>query len=101
MLSRQTSHARTMRSTFEERVLAQLGGTKKLKIQGAYLEPVTRRNSVNLTWTVLEESLHKYYADSKKPDETDAVLKYIREKRETKSTTYLKKTPIVETLTEK
>ena len=102
MLSRQITTARNMRTTFEERVLAQLGSTKRLKIQGAILEPATRRNSVNLNWTVLEESLHKYYAEQKKPDETAAVLKFIRENRELKSTVYLKKTPLVENaITEK
>jgi hypothetical protein len=45
---------------------------------------------------VLEESLHKYYSAQKKTDETDAILKFMREHRETKTVTYLKKTPIEE-----
>ena len=94
MLSRQIVTARNMRNTFEERILAQLGSTKRLKIQGATLEPATRRNSVNLNWSVLEESLHKYYTTQKKTDETDAILKFMRENRETKTTVYLKKTPL-------
>ena len=92
MLSRQMTTARNMRNNFEERILSQLGGTKRLKIQGAVLEPATRKNSVSLNWGSLEESLHKYYTTNKKADETDAILKFMRENRETKTTTYLKKT---------
>ena len=95
MLSRQIVTARNMRTTFEERIRAQLGNTKRLKIQGATLEPATRRNSVNLNWTVLEEALHKYYAAQKKPDETAAIIKFMHDNRETKSTVYLKKTPLI------
>ena len=107
MLGRQVTTARNMRNTFEERVLAQLGGTKRLRIKGAILEPASRKNSVVLNWSVLEESLHKYYSTQKKTDETDAILKFMREHRETKTVTYLKKTPTEEvaapvaTITEK
>ena len=60
------------------------------------LEPATRKNSVSLNWGSLEESLHKYYSAQKRTDETDAVLKFIKENREIKTSTYLKKTPLVD-----
>lgn len=96
MLARQVTTARNMRNTFEEKILSLLGNTKRLKIQGATLEPATRKNSVGLNWTVLEESLHKYYATNKKTDETDALLAFLRENRGSKTTVYLKKTPNVD-----
>jgi hypothetical protein len=97
MLSRQMLNARNMRNSFEDKILSLLGNTKRLRIQGAILEPCTRKNSVGLNWTVLEESLHKYYKDTKKTDETDEILNFLRENRGSKTTVYLKKTPIVET----
>lgn len=96
MLSRQMLNARNMRNSFEDKILSLLGNTKRLRIQGAILEPCTRKNSVGLNWTVLEDSLHKYYADNKKADETDTILTFLRENRGSKTTVYLKKTPIVE-----
>jgi len=93
-LAKQVITARNMKNTFEEKVLNLLGGVKRLRIQGAILEPATRKNCVGLNWTVLEESLHKYYANSKKPDETEAILTFLKENRGTKTTAYLKKTPL-------
>jgi len=98
MLTRQIATARSMRATFEERVLSLLGGTKRLRIQGAFLEPTTKRTNINLNWTTLEESLHKYYESNKKPDETENILNFMRENRVTKSTLYLKKTPLIDNI---
>ena len=97
MLARQVLTARNMKNSFEEKVLSLLGNTKRLRIQGAILEPATRKNSAGLNWTVLEESLHKYYESNKKNDDTDSILAFLKENRETKTTTYLKKSPITET----
>jgi hypothetical protein len=96
MLTRQVMHARNMRASFEEKILGLLGNTKRLRIQGATLEPATRKNSAGLNWTNLEESLHKYYEINKKTDETDTILTFLKDNRGTKVTTFLKKTPLVE-----
>jgi len=96
MLTRQIATARNMRATFEERVLALLGGTKRLRVQGALLEPATKKTNIHLNWTTLEEALHKYYETSKKTDETENILNFMRENRGTKSTSYLKKTVLIE-----
>ena len=95
-LGRQINTARNMRNTFEDKVLELLGSVKRLRIQGAILEPATRRSSVSLNWTTLEESLHKYFAEKRRPDETDAILTFLRDNRGTKSTTYLKKITLTE-----
>ena len=68
MLSRQIATARNMRATFEDRVLSLLGSTKRLRIKGALLEPAVKKTNINLNWTTLEESLHKYFDSVKKPD---------------------------------
>lgn len=98
MLSRQLQTARNMRHTFEEKILSLLGNTKRLRIQGATLEPVTKKNSMPLNWTTLEESLHRYYESTGKKDETDLILNYMKENRGSKMVTFLKKTPTVEPL---
>ena len=97
MLARQVQTARNMKNTFEERVLSLLGKTKRLRIQGAILEPASRKNTVGLNWTVLEESLHKYYLTNKKHDDTEEILAFLKENRGSKMTTYLKKTPLIDT----
>jgi len=88
--------ARNLKNKFEESVLSLLGNVKRLRIQGAILEPATRNNSVSLNWTTLEETLHKYYADTKKPDDTAALLKFLKEHRGQKTTVFLKRMPIDE-----
>lgn len=96
-LSKQMTTARNLRNQFEQQVLSMLGKTKRLRIQGAVLEPSTKSNSVTLNWTTLEETLHKYYSDNKKPDETLALLKFLKENRGQKTTVYLKKMPLDDT----
>lgn len=92
MLAKQVVTARNMKNTFEEKILNLLGNIKRLRIQGAILEPATRKNSLGLNWTVLEESLHKYYESTKKKDETEAIIAFLKENRGSKTSTYLKKT---------
>ena len=94
MLAKQVVTARNMKNTFEEKILKLLGGIKRLRIQGALLEPATRKNSLGLNWTVLEESLHKYYATANKTDETDTIIAFLKENRGSKTTVYLKKTTV-------
>lgn len=98
-LTKQMTTARNLRNNYEQQVLSLIGKTKRLRIKGAYLEPATKNNSVTLNWTTLEETLHKYYVDAKKPDETEALLKYLRDNRGQKSTVFLKKTNFDESVT--
>jgi len=99
LLARQVVTARNMKNTFEEKVLSLLGKTKRLRIKGALLEPATRKNSIGLNWTTLEESLHKYYEANKKADETDEIIVFLKDNRGSKTTVYLKKTLVDETNT--
>jgi len=91
-LAKQIVTARNMKNTFEEKVLKLLGKTKRLRIQGAILEPASRTNSMPLNWGLLEESLKKYYEHENKPDETEKIISFLKEHRGSKTTTYLKKT---------
>lgn len=90
-LAKQVTTARNLRNRFEEQVLGLLGNTKRLRIHGAFLEPSTKKTSVPLNWTTLEESLHKYYTETKKTDETKAIIDFLRENRNQKESVYLKK----------
>jgi hypothetical protein len=81
-----------MKKKFDEQIISLIGGIKRIKIHGAVLEMTTRRNSIPLNWTILEESLHKYYEKNKKHDETDEIIAFLQDNRETKTTTFLKKT---------
>jgi len=98
-LSKQMISARNLRNRYEEQVIQQMGKSKRLRISGAILEPTTKNTSITLNWTTLEETLHNYYEDTKKPDETDNLLKYLKENRGQKSTVFLKKIPIDNTVT--
>jgi len=96
MLNRQMTTARNMKASFEEKILSMMGGTKRLRIQGAILEPASKKSAASLSWSGLEEALHKYYTTNKKTDETDAILAFLRDNRGSKSITYLKKTSLTE-----
>jgi len=93
MFSKQIQTARNMRNVFEEKILSLLGQTKRLRIQGAILEPITKKTNAPLNWTTLEESLHKYFEANKRKDETEAILNFMKENRGSKQITFLKKSP--------
>jgi len=90
-LSKQMTTARNLKNRFEEQILQQLGKVKRLRINGAYLEPTTKNISVPLNWTGLEESLHKYFSENQKSDDTDEIIKFLKNNRNQKSTVFLKK----------
>ena len=97
-LSKQSITARNLRNKYEEQVIQHMGNSKRLRISGAILEPTVKNASIPLNWTTLEETLHKYYENCKKPDETAALLKYLKDNRSQKSTVFLKKIPLDETV---
>lgn len=96
LLNKQMTTARNMKASFEEKVLTLMAGTKRLRIQGAILEPASKKSATSLSWSGLEEALHKYYSTNKKTDETDAILAFLRDNRGSKSMLYLKKTALTE-----
>ena len=95
-LQKQVTNARTMRNTFEDKILTHLetgpmkGAT--LQITGATLQKATRPKTTDLSWSFLETSLHEYYRAKGKPDETKALLEFLQSKRDTRAIPYLKKT---------
>ena len=97
-LSKQMTTARNIKNKFEEQVLSLLGSAKRVRIQGAFLEPTTKNSCVTLNWKTLEETLHKYYSDNNKPDETAALLKFLKDNRGQKTNVYLKKMPFDESV---
>jgi hypothetical protein len=90
-LSKQMTTARNLKNRFEEQILQQLGKVKRLRINGAYLEPTTKNISAPLNWAGLEETLHKYFSENQKTDETDAIIKFLKNNRNQKSSVFLKK----------
>jgi hypothetical protein len=95
-LQKQVTNARTMRTTFEDKILTHLeAGPMKgavLQITGATLQKATRPKTTDLSWSFLETSLHEYHRAKGKPDETKALLEFLQSKRDTRAIPYLKKT---------
>lgn len=90
-LAKQMTTARNLKNSFETQILSQLGKVKRLRIKDAYLEPVTKSISVPLNWTGLEETLHQYYAEKKRTDETAEIIDFLKNNRNQKTTVVLKK----------
>lgn len=100
-LSKQVNNARTMRKTFEDKILTLLDTlgirNAQLQITGAVLQRDVDTKPYDLSWTLLEEQLHNYYRTKGKQDETASVIEFIRKNRGTKTTESLKKTLTAET----
>lgn len=94
-LNKQVQNARTLRSKYETQVLELLETSgmpnATLKVNGASLQRANRFKQTDLSWTMLEEQLHEYYKQQRKPDETGAVLEFLQKNRGGKSVAYLKK----------
>jgi hypothetical protein len=90
-LAKQMTTARNLKNNFETQILSQLGKVKRLRIKDAYLEPVSKTISVPLNWTGLEETLHQYYAEKKRTDETGEIIEFLKNNRNQKTTVVLKK----------
>jgi hypothetical protein len=95
-LNKQVNNVRSMRTTYEEKVLRMLENTGMrnavLQITGATLQRQTRVKPVDLSWSLLEEQLHEYYKINRKQDETSQIIDFIQKNRGSKSVEYLKKT---------
>jgi hypothetical protein len=94
-LTKQVTNARTMRSKYEDKVLTILDSMPiknvALEINGATLVKATKKESSNLSWTLLEKALHEYYKTKGRTDETDALIEHIQTCREVKIIEFLKK----------
>lgn len=95
-LTKQVMNARSMRNSFEEKVLKILDSSGMnsaiLHLKGATLQKQTKFKASDLTWGFLEEQLKEYYKQKNKVDETAQVMEFIQKNRGGKNVDYLKKT---------
>ncbi len=95
-LNKQVANVRTLRSSYEEKILKILDSTGMpnavLQITGATLQRATRAKSADLSWTYLETNLHDFYKSKGRADETAAILEFLQSRRGVKTSDYLKKT---------
>jgi hypothetical protein len=103
-LSKQASNARKLRDEFENSIISTLETNNMtnatIQIHGGKLVVADDKHSQPLTFTRLEEQLHKYFLEKRvqnlsAPDETTDILKFLRKNREVEITKKLKKVPIV------
>ena len=95
-LSKQIANAKSMRATFEEKVLSLLhsSGMKNsiLQLNGAILQKQTKLKPSDLTWGFLEEHMTEYWNAKGKPEEAKLILAFLQTKRGGKMIDCLKKT---------
>lgn len=94
-MNKQTQNARAVRDDYEKRIIDELKRNKMenaiIQIVGGKLKIVEEKHSTPLSYKNLEESLHDYYFQKKKIDETADIIKYIKGKRIIESTQRIKK----------
>ena len=95
--NKQTQNARTVRDDYEKRIIAELKKNKMenaiIQIVGGKLKIVEEKHSTPLSFKNLEESLHMYYINKKKVDETSDLLKFIKSNRIVQTDLRIKKMP--------
>lgn len=94
-LHKQTSNARTVRDDYEHRIIDNLQKQNManaiIQIVGGKLRIVEEKHSTPLSYKNLEESLHDYYFQKKKLDETADIIKFIKGHRVVETTKRIKK----------
>jgi hypothetical protein len=103
-LSKQASNARKLRDDFENSIITMLQSANMenatIQIHGGKLVVQNEKHSQPLTFTRVEEHLHKYFLEKRvkdlsAPDETSDILKFIRSHREVEVSKKLKRVPVV------
>jgi hypothetical protein len=106
-LSKQATNARKLRDDFETNIITMLQSNQMenatIQIHGGKLVIQNEKHSQPLTFTRLEDQLHKYFLEKRvqnlsAPDETTDILKFLRKHREVEVSKKLKKVPIVPSL---
>jgi hypothetical protein len=100
-LSKQTQSARKVRDTFEKTILDKLRANNMenavIQIQGGRLVIAEEKHNQPLTYTRIEEGLKAYYLEKQKtagrvlPDESAAIMRFLKGHREVEITKKLKK----------
>ena len=95
--NKQTQNARAVRDDYEKRIIVELKKNKMenaiIQIVGGKLKIVEEKHSTPLSFKTLEESLHMYYINKKKVDETPDLLKFIKSNRVIQTELRIKKMP--------
>ena len=95
-LQKQVTNARSMRGTFEDKILNYLDTTATrgsvIQITGATLTRATRPKTTDLSWSFLESTLHEFYKTRGRADETTALIEFLQSRRDIKQIPFLKKT---------
>ena len=80
--NKQTQNARSVRDDYEKRIIHELKNKNMehaiIQIVGGKLKIVEEKHSSPLSYKNLEESLHNYYFQKKKIDETNDIIKFIK-----------------------
>lgn len=93
----QTTNARKMKDAYEEKIVETLEHTKMknaiIQIAGGTVKLVEDKHCAPLTFIHLESMLHDYFRakGGRFPDETDAIIRYIKENRKQITTAQLKR----------
>ena len=94
---KQTQNARAVRDDYERRVIDELKKNNMenaiIQIVGGKLKIVEDKHIAPLTFKSLEESLHDYYSNKKKVDETSDIVKFVKNARIVETSFKLKKIP--------
>jgi hypothetical protein len=94
-LTKQVTNARNMRNQFEDKIMKLLEVTgmrnATLQITGATLKCTSSFKPTDLSWGFLEKQLHDYYKTKGKPDETAAIMEFIKANRGGKNIECLEK----------
>jgi hypothetical protein len=93
--NKQAHNARTVRDDYEKRIITELKRSKMehaiIQIVGGRLKVVEEKHSPPLSFKNLEESLHDYYFQKKKVDETPELIKFIKANRSVETDLRIKK----------
>ena len=99
----QTTNARKMKDVYEEKIVETLEQTKMknaiIQIAGGTVKLVEDKHAAPLTFIHLESMLHDYFRakGGRFPDETDAIIRYIKENRKQVTTSQLKREMVNQT----
>jgi uncharacterized protein (DUF4415 family) len=97
----QTTNARKMKDAYEEKIIEALDQTKMknaiIQIAGGTVKLVEDKHPAPLTFIHLESMLHDYFKakGARFPDETDSIIRYIKENRKQVTNSQLKRESVV------
>jgi hypothetical protein len=94
-LNKQTHNARIVRDDFEKRIIENLKSKNMdnaiIQIVGGKLKIVEENHFNPLSFKVIEDLLHQYYASKKISDDTTNIIKYIKSNRKSETLFKIKK----------